>query len=221
MLGRTLLLVLLLATPALASASALTERLTPRDEASQDASFEAFRNKLKVIVANKDVAGLKKCLAADITNNFGGGRGLADFNKVWRLQDRASPLWSALSTVLKLGGNFDGKTKFSAPYVYSAWPGDADAFNFVAVVESNAVLRKAPQAEAAPVRKLDYDLLEVINSRSMPQHEAGPNDWDEVKDAKGQRGFILVRDVRSPIDYRAIFEKRNGNWVLAAFVSGD
>lgn len=202
-------------------ASELTQRLKPWDEASKDTSFVAFRNRLQVVVAKKDVGGLKKCLAKDIKNNFGGGTGLADFNNAWKPGDPHSAVWSTLSAALKLGGNFDSKTSFSAPYVYSAWPNDVDGFNYVAVVTAGAVLRSAPRADAKPLRTLDYDILEVVQSQSMPQHEAGPDDWDEVKDAKGNHGFVLVRDVRSPIDFRILFEKRKGKWLIASFVSGD
>jgi hypothetical protein len=42
-----------------------------------------------------------------------------------------------------------------------------------------------------------------------------------VKDAKGNKGFVLARDVRSPIDYRAYFEKHKGKWQMTVFVAGD
>lgn len=222
MIARLLSVAFLAITLAItAQASGPTQRLNPWDEAPKDISFVAFRKKLQTIIAHKDVAGLSKCLARDIRNNFGGGTGLADFNHAWKPRDPHSAVWATLSAALKLGGNFDSKTTFSAPYVFSAWPNDVDGFNYVAVVSPAAALRAAPRADAKLVRTLDYDILEVVQSQSMPQHEAGPDDWDEVKDAKGNHGFVLVKDVRSPIDFRILFEKRKGKWQIAAFVSGD
>jgi len=204
-----------------ASAAAPVEHLQPTDEATQDPSFVAFRTKLQAIVGHRDVKGLTASLAQDILNNFGGGRGVDAFNSAWKPEDPHSAVWPALAGVLKLGGRFDSKTVFTAPYVFASWPHDLDSFNFVAVTGADAVMRKAADAKSAVVRQLDHDVLEVIRSDSMPQHEAGPDNWDEVKDRKGNRGFILVRDVRSPLDVRATFEKRAGKWVITSFVSGE
>lgn len=217
----TVLLAAAAPAPTPAPAPALLDRLKPWDEAAQDPSFVAFRRKLQHIVERKDIAGLKASLAPDILNNFGGGKGFAAFDNAWKLHDPHSAVWPALAGVLKLGGYFDRKTAFSAPYVFAAWPNDLDSFNYVAVTTADAVIRKAADAKSAIVRKLDYDLIEVIRSDGRPQHEAGPDDWAEVKDRKGNHGFILVRDVRSPLDFRATFEKRAGKWLVASFVSGE
>lgn len=42
-----------------------------------------------------------------------------------------------------------------------------------------------------------------------------------VRTANGQEGWVRGSDVRSPIDYRAGFSKRSGQWKLEAFVAGD
>ena len=196
-------------------------RLAPMDEGSGDASFLNFRNELKAIISRKDAAALMKHVAPNVTNSFGGGWGAADFKKTWKLGDPKSLVWRALSIVVEHGGNFDNKTTFSAPYVFSAWPDDADPYFTVAVVVPNAVLRAAPRADGAIVRRLNHDLLEVLKSAGKSQHEAGANDWDEVKDAGGKHGFVPASEVRSPVDYRAIFEKRKGKWVLTTFIAGD
>jgi len=204
-----------------APASEPVDHLKPGDEAAQDPSFVAFRATLQAIVEHKNVKALRASLAKDILNNFGGGKGVDAFNSAWKPDDPHSAIWASLAGVLKLGGSFDSKKVFSAPYVYAAWPNDLDSFNYVAVTTADAVLRKAADAKSDVVRKLDHDVLEVIQSESMPQHEAGPDNWDEVKDRKGNHGFILVKDVRSPLDFRATFEKRDGKWVIASFVSGE
>lgn len=218
MFTRLLIAFALLVVPATASP---VDRLQPRDEAAQDPSFVAFRTRLQGIIENRDVKGLTGCLADDVLNNYGGGKGVGAFNSAWKLDDEQSAVWPVLAGVLRLGGHFGGTKVFTAPYVYAAWPKDYGRLDFVAVTSADAVIRTAPDAGAAVVRKLDHDLLEVIQSASMPQHEAGPDDWVEVKDRKGNRGFILVGDVRSPLDFRVTFEKRNGKWVIASFVSGE
>ncbi len=37
----------------------------------------------------------------------------------------------------------------------------------------------------------------------------------------GKKGYVSVKFVRSPIDYRACFEKKNGKWKMNTFVAGD
>ena len=201
-------------------ASAPVDRLQPQDEATQDPSFVVFRTQLQAIVQAKDVRGLRASLAEDITNNFGGGKGVGAFNNAWKLDNPQSAVWPVLAGVINIGGTFDSKAVFTAPYVSAKWPGALGKFDFVAVTSADAVIRKAPDAGSAVVRKLDHDILEVIQSDSMPQHEAGPDNWAEVKDRMGNRGFILVRDVRSPLDFRATFEKRKGKWVITSLMSG-
>jgi hypothetical protein len=207
--------------PAIAGASELNERLKRWDEGPRDASFQKFRNDLKNVIARKDASALFKVLASDIKIDFGGFGGGPEFHKMWKPYDKDTKVWAALSLVVEGGGNFDAPVQFSAPYVSSAFPSDLDAFEHLVVTADDAVMRAAPKPDAAIVRKLDLDILTIVNSASKPQHEAGPDDWSEVKDAKGAHGFVLDRDVRSPLDYRALFVKQKGRWVIASFLAGD
>jgi hypothetical protein len=196
-------------------------RLKPMDEGPRDTSFLKFRNDFKAIVARKDTAALMKIVMPNIKNSFGGDDGAANFKKMWKPADPKSPVWPVLQLVLDMGGNFDSKTIFSAPYVFSAFPSDVDGFDTVAVTAPNAVMREEPKHDAAIVRKLDHDILNLVAGAKKLQHEAGPDDWLEVTDAAGKRGFVVQRDVRSPIDFRAGFEKRKGRWRMTDLVAGD
>ena len=196
-------------------------RLAPMDEGPRDASFLKFRNEFKAIVARKDAKALMKIITPNIQNSFGGDNGAANFKKMWKPQESKSDVWPVLKLVLDMGGNFDSKTEFSAPYVFSAFPSDLDGFETVAVTSPDAVLRDKPKADATIVRKLDYDILTLKNGAKKLQHEAGPNDWLEVNDAAGKHGFVLQRDARSPIDFRAGFKKIKGRWRMVDLVVGD
>jgi len=196
-------------------------RLLPVDEGPRDASFVQFRNELKAVIARKDAAKLFHHLASDIHLSFGGDYGGPAFHKMWKPFDKDTKVWAILSRIVDNGGKFIAPGGFAAPYAYAAFPEDLDAFDHVVVTTPQAVLREQPSANARVVRKLDYDIVEVVKSSGKMQHEAGPNDWDEVTTATGQRGFVLTSDVRSPVDYRAIFEKRKGKWVIQTLVAGD
>ncbi len=196
-------------------------RLAPMDEGPRDASFQKFRNDFKAIIARKDAVALMKIVMPNIKNSFGGDDGATNFKKMWKPADPKSDIWPMLKLVVDMGGNFDSKTIFSAPYVFSAFPSDVDGFETVAVTTPKAVMRTKPNVGAAIVRQLDYDILTLTAGAKKLQHEAGLGDWLEVSDAAGIRGFVLQRDVRSPIDFRAGFEKRKGGWRITDLVAGD
>lgn len=222
-------LVFTLAALGSAHADALTARLKFWDDGPQDASFVKFRNELKDVIARKDAAALFKHLASDIKIDFGGFGGGPEFHKMWKPYDKDSKVWAALSLVVNQDGNFDSPVRFSAPYVYSAFPSDLDAFEYVVVTNESAVLRAAPNPNGKVIRKLDRDILKVVSISQAdlvapgslpPQHECVSNMWAVVNDAKGG-GFVQACDVRSPLDYRAYFEKRKGRWQITVFLAGD
>lgn len=196
-------------------------RLIPVDEAAKDPSFVQFRNELRDVIARRDAAKLFHYLASDIHLSFGGSYGGPEFHKMWRPFDRDTQIWNVLSLIVDNGGKFIVPGGFAAPYAYAAFPEDIDSFEYVVVTDPQAQLRERPNASARVIRDLDFDILEVVKSSGKMQHEAGPNDWDEVKHASGQRGFVLSSDVRSPVEYRAIFEKRKGKWVIQTLIAGD
>jgi hypothetical protein len=221
---RWLSVLLLAAATAVASATSPLPppmRLIPVDEAAKDQSFAQFRDELKAVIARKDAAKLFHYLASDIQLSFGGDYGGPAFHKMWKPFDKDTQVWKALSLIVDNGGKFVVPGGFAAPYAYAAFPEDIDAFSYVVVTNPRALLRERPHANARVIRELDHDILEVVNSSGKMQHEAGPNDWDEVKHVSGQRGFVQSADIRSPIEFRAVFEKRKGKWVMQTLIAGD
>jgi hypothetical protein len=198
-------------------------RLLPVDEAARDPSFVKFRNELKDVIARKDAAALFRFLASDVRLSFGDTYGGPEFHKMWDPFKKDTKVWAALSLIVDNGGKFANPNAFAAPYTYAALTDedDVDSYTAVIVTNPNAVLRRAPNANAPVIRKLDHDILERLDTPGKAQHEAGPNDWDKVKDADGREGFVLSADVRSPIDYRIIFERRKGRWLIGVFLAGD
>jgi hypothetical protein len=213
--------VFALTTVAHAAEAPAPGRLPPIDEAAKDPSFVQFRNELKAVIARKDAAKLFTYLASDIHLSFGGDYGAPEFHQMWKPFDKDTKVWSVLGLIVDNGGKFIAPGGFAAPYAYAAFPEDLDALSYVVVTNPAAALREKPNADARAIGKLNYDILEVVKSSGKMQHEAGPNDWDEVRTAASQRGYVLSSDVRSPVEYRAIFERRNGKWVIQTLIAGD
>ena len=188
--------------------------LTPVDEAAMQPDFFSFRAQLATAVARRDAAAVLAAVDERVRTGFGGDDGRAAFERQW-LPDRPdSRLWEALGAVLALGGSFTGTQQFSAPYVYSRWPEDLDAFEHVAVIASDVRLRAAPRADATVIGRASFLVLELAGP-------AGADGWFPVRTPDGRAGYVAHALARSPLDYRAIFERRDGRWQLVAFVSGD
>ena len=188
--------------------------LTPVDEAAMQPDFFSFRAQLATAVARRDAAAVLAAVDEQVRTGFGGDDGRAAFERQW-LPDRPdSRLWEALGAVLALGGSFTGAQQFSAPYVYSRWPEDLDAFEHVAVIASDVRLRAAPRADATVIGRASFLVLELVGP-------ARADGWFPVRTPDGRSGYVAHPLARSPLDYRAIFERRDGRWQLVAFVSGD
>lgn len=193
-------------------------RLLPVDEASKDASFATFRDSLITAVERHDKDALLAAIADDIKTDFGGGGGRAGFVKHWKLDGdgQASPLWSELSRILKLGGAFREQT-FWAPYVYSSWPESVDSFEYVAAVGPRVAVR---DDKSRVIATLDHHVVKIAQSDPV-RHGDRSSARRKIVMPDGHEGWVAREDVRSPIDYRAGFDKKNGAWKMTILVAGD
>jgi hypothetical protein len=192
--------------------------LLPVDEAVSRPDFFTFRARLAAAVAQRDVAAILDAVHPDIKSSFGGDDGIEDFKRMWRLDESDSMFWKEFGTVLALGGSFDDTDAFTAPYTFSRWPNDVDAFDYVAVVGSQVRIRSLPRADASVISQASYRILQL-------DREATSKDWtsEEFTAIKidGRKGYIATRFIRSSVDYRAQFRNIGGRWWLSFFVAGD
>ena len=192
----------------------------PVDQA--DESFRAFRDSTLAALARKDTTYLYGILAANIRSSFGADDGMDGFRRMWDIEDPDTRLWSELARVLRKGGAFAGDSMFMAPYVYALWPDTLDAFEFVAVTSPRAAVRSAPRTDADTIGAASYAVLPLEKWRGMPESPAEPDtSWAGVVLPDGRSGWLRSQDVLSPVGWRAIFARRDGRWVMTAFVAGD
>jgi hypothetical protein len=194
------------------------EKLRPVDEGTKNASFAHFRSQLVRALESRDSAFVRSILDPQILVSLGGEYGRADFEANWKLDDPMSKFWSEMQRVLSLGGTLgpDGRG-FTAPYVFSCWPDEHDAFEHVAVILPAAALRSRPSKSAPAVLRFSYDILRLATAPEEP-----PAGWVFVETLdRTRRGYVPADRVRSPIDYRAFFERREDKWFLTVFVAGD
>jgi hypothetical protein len=87
---------------------------------------------------------------------------------------------------------------FAAPYVYSRWPDDFDAFECAAITGRNVRLRSARRLEAPATTSLSYSVVRVIDE------EARDPLWTRVQLGDGRTGYVWHAYVRSPAAARRI-----------------
>jgi hypothetical protein len=191
-------------------------RAPPIDQCGDDPAFVEYREKLTGAIALKDADALRPLVDLKIKYSFGpdGDDGWSGFVRIWNLDRPAdSELWLELSQVLNLGcewddgqptapGNFSRLSEFDHPLpVYFA-------------VQKRAALRTRPDDSAPLVMELEDHVL-------LENFDVAPEGWLNAQLTDGRTGFVRMSAVRSAIDYRAGFEKRDGKWVMTIFIAGD
>ena len=193
-----------------------TPVIAPADECAADRDFAAFRARLLDVLARRDALQLREMVAQDVFYSFGGSDGRDAFFAHWGLNEPASSaLWTELAGVLMLGCARRG-TEMVAPYAFANWP-EFNGVGMSFLARPGAGLYERPSVEADPVTTLAWHVVEAL-----PQGEGVPESaWRRVRLADGRVGYIRDAELRSDIDYRAIFERRGGRWLLTTFVAGD
>lgn len=200
-------------------------RILPVDEGKADTSFKLFREKLIEAVEKRDVKYVVGILDPAVVNSFGGNGGIEEFKKMWKTNSPKSELWDELLIVLTSGGSFfkeETNRLFCAPYSFKQFPEDLDAFEYQLIFDHNVNLRARPDLKAETVAHLSYNVVKVDYESSIAdKNKEGRYVWLKVETLGGKKGFVSAKFVRSAIDYRACFEKKNGKWKMTSFVAGD
>ena len=195
-------------------------KLLPRDEAN--ASFREFRTQLLDALARKDTTFLYGILTPEIKNSFGGDEGIDGFKRLWEMDNPATPVWTALSRLLAMGGEQSSDTIFVAPYVYAFWPDSLDPFEHIVATGSSVKVHEQPLTDARVLGAVDHSILRVrewkgLSSSGVPADTI----WAHVQLPSGLQGWIRSADVYSPVGWRAMFVRHGDRWVMIFFVAGD
>lgn len=190
--------------------------LLPVDEAAKQPDFFTFRAQLQVAVAKRDKAAVLAVVSKNVQNGYGDDNGIDHFKKNWAIDKPNSELWETLGAVLALGGSFQTDGSFSAPYVASSWPDAAgDGFENTAIVGNKVNVRKAPKTDSAVLQTLSYEVV------PLDANDHGNDEWVAIKLPDGKKGYVSRSFARSPVDYRASFEKVDGRWQMTSLLAGD
>ena len=198
-----------------AASSPPPAKLPPVDQCSAEPGFGAFKETLKQAVERRDGDALLALLAPDVLVNFGGETGRDAFARQWDLK-AGSPheLWQQLTDILALGCARTGSALIMPSLAAQFDSDDEGVFEKLIVVSPAAELRAQPAADSDRIQSLSWDVVTGLERRRE-------DDLVKVRLADGREGWIAGRLLRSPLDYRAVIEKRGGQWMITAFVAGD
>ncbi len=200
----------------------------PVDEAEADENFAAYRDRLLEAVVARDIEAILSMASDDIRLSFGGVSGHAALREFLTVSPESFPEnrrfeapamrernWADLETVLRMGGVFDGDGRFAAPYTWSYQPpGDMDPFEVMFVTGTGVAMRDRPIRFGTALGWLDHEVVRLLNWVSGTSYV-------EIERGDGTKGFVHRDYLRALVDYRAIFEKRGGDWKMVTFIAGD
>lgn len=210
----------------------------PSNGSQHDQDFQAFISELKSAILKKDVKFITAHVAENITWSFGADDKRSGFVQHWLRHPDESGLWRELGQVIALGCNPFQMEDYArkghiCPYVYTDFPRSMDAFENLVVIGNNVRVRTAADENARVLAKVNYEIVKYGDAKAH-KTDCAERNRDEIQSCKEKcdwtfvelystktRGYICQRFLRSPIDYRAIFEKVKGKWQITTFVHGD
>ena len=102
-----------------------------------------------------------------------------------------------------------------APYTWAFQPPDGmDPFEVMFVTGTGVAMRDRPIRYGEVVAWLDHDVVRHLDWVSGTPYV-------QVARADDTRGFVHRDYLRALVDYRAYFEKREGEWKMITFIAGD
>jgi hypothetical protein len=211
----TATLIALMARPVLAETYA--GPLAPRDQCAATEGLAAFGEKLRHASQARDADALLELADDNIKLDFGGGSGKAELKQ--RLTSPEYTLWEELGAALSLGcgisSGVDGQGFASWPWYFSKDIIPLDPFEAFIVTGEQVRLRRTASRSAPVIGAVSWDYVRL---RDYPPEDAA---YAKVETRNGSTGYIAKSYLRSLVDYRLVAEKRDGKWLLSAFIAGD
>ena len=184
----------------------------PRDTCGDLEGAAAFRRELAEAVRLRDEDALLALAAEDIKLDFGGGAGRAELRK--RLNSGDWELWQELDELLALGCAVNKQGGLTIPWYFEQTITGVDAMTGMIVTGEEVPLRASPEDDAAPVRTISWDVVEIGSFRPDERYQ-------QVTTIDGEQGYIATDKLRSLIDYRLSATSRNGRWSIVTLLAGD
>ena len=184
------------------------------DEAAQDPTFAAYRAQLIAAISNRDANVVSLLASRDIKLSFGGTGGReALISNLDGENPSFENYWQELKQTVTQGGQFDNIGGFTAPFTWTAeHPQDWDAFETYFVLGPPRPVFSQPNENAEVLMTLQDVAVESrwLNHTYDIPRDGGLELFRPITLRDGQTGFMRFDDLRGLVDYRAFFERRDG-----------
>lgn len=201
------------------------------DKANSDSDFGLFRDRLRQAIRKRDAAFVKQSMDPNIQLTFGRPFPIAQLN----LENPKALVWQNLERVMQPGcatlpsRQNNAPTTWVCPTVFAAHGvvKHIDAYKQIFIVGADIVVRRQPSPQGAAIDTLSHQVVKFDPSgmeklSAAQRKQFGTNSgWIPILLPDGRHGFVSGRYAYSPLAYRAIFQKNNGQWKMQAFLGGD
>lgn len=196
--------------------AATAKTYPPRDECLHIDGYFEMRQNFEGIVKRRDAKSFLAMVSPAISWSFGADGGKDGFSKNWKLETgKASPIWSELDRIIRLGCISQGEGTAAMPHMFGQDTGLGEAGGSAALVLGPAVnLRAQPTTSSTSLRKINWEVVEITGVSGTPP-------WSQVKTADGKTGHIRNDYLRGFLEYRIGFERKEKGWVISYFIAGD
>lgn len=213
-------------------------KFPPPDEIYKDSSLVNFLATLKHIISTKDKQALLGVIDSNIKYSFGNEIGFSDFQKIWKLDESNSPLWSTLDRLLSMGGcytDYHNSKDVCFPYYFGQKLPDNVDITFASFIVGERVnIRREPTEVSGIIGTFSNELVlyDAENRVRIPacttkthSHYTGEfdaHDWNPIKTLDGKtKGFVYWSNLYWSMDYRLFLSKESGKWKIICLVNGD
>jgi hypothetical protein len=194
-------------------ASAVPQRVCRVDEAAREPSLTRFRSRLLAAAKSREIERLRPLVWPRVSLTAGAPvHGFEALRRSEHLDDKTSPFWPDLETMLGQGGVFDG-SDFCAPYI--SCPAPPPWAGSLVILGERVPAYEQPRASSAVVGVLSCDVLHVPDE-GMPPSIQATKDFTPVLLPKGGWGYVESRFVGIAASYLHI-GRRDGRWLLVSF----
>jgi len=206
--------------------------ITKIDMAPREPGLRESRDAVLSALKDRSIERLLAYVDPDIRVGFGDPCcGVEFFRSANNLDDRSSPFWEHAQRVIESGGLLTqdrGVPVFTAPYTFGfplqrlAPLYGARDDDMVLVIGEGAKLLTQPRPASTVLRTIDWEPAAYLAFAEKPEANQDPEkQWARIRTLDGKEGYIQRSHYATGFDLRAVFMKRDGRWMLTAFVSGD
>lgn len=188
----------------------------PRNDVKEGSDFADFLEAYRTALEERDEAYIKAHTHPNVKISFGGASGWDGLTDYWSFDEGSEGFYKMMKTTLSYGAvDTSGGlgNAYTAPYMFTDFPSDYDAFTYSVVTGSDVNVRTRPSTDSEIITKVTYDVLKVLE----PENDG----WTKIQLPDGTRAYIYSSFLWSPVYYRASFTKVDGTWLLDFFVKGD